>query len=114
FHHSSCNLKLDTRMNYFSTAAISLLASIMFSIMAASVAPAAESEAITQEDFIRRTQELCDAVTSGNKDPWQKYFADDATYSDEKGRTLDKAALVADITPLPEGYSGKIMVAKPK
>ena len=78
------------------------------------VAAAEPGGTITQEELVRRTQELCDAVASGNKAPCQKYFADDATYSDEKGRTLDKLSLVADITPLPEGYSGTIKVAKAK
>jgi hypothetical protein len=30
--------------------------------------------------------------------------------ADEKGRTFDKAKLIADISPLPEGYSGTIKV----
>jgi Domain of unknown function (DUF4440)/Domain of unknown function (DUF3471) len=72
------------------------------------------SKTITEAELVRRTQELYDAVASGDKGPWQKYFADDSTYSDEKGRTLDKTALVADISPLPDGYSGIIKVARPK
>jgi len=31
-------------------------------------------------------------------------------YHDEKGRSLDKAKLVADIASLPKGYSGSIKV----
>src|SRR5438067_10981377 len=77
-------------------------------------AMAASRDVITQEERVRRTQELCNAVVPGNKEPWKKYFADDAVYSDEKGRTLNKSALVADITPLPEGYSGTIKVVNPK
>jgi Domain of unknown function (DUF4440) len=68
--------------------------------------------AITQEELIRRTQELFDAIVPGNKEPWEKYFADDCIFADEKGRTLNKAKLVADITPLPKGYSGTIKIAK--
>lgn len=66
---------------------------------------------ITQDELVRRTQELYDAVVPGNQAPWKKYFADDCTFSDEKGRTMDKAKLVADITPLPAGYSGAIKIA---
>ena len=69
---------------------------------------------ISEAELVRRTQELCDAIVPGNKEPWKKYFADNAIYSDEKSRTLDKAALVADITALPEGYSGTIKVVSPK
>jgi Domain of unknown function (DUF4440)/Domain of unknown function (DUF3471) len=70
--------------------------------------------AITQDELVRRTQELFDAVAPGNKVPFQKYFADDVIFSDEKGRTMDKAALVKDIEPLPTGYSGTIKVVKPQ
>jgi hypothetical protein len=70
--------------------------------------------AITQEELVHRTQELFDAVVPGNKEPWQKYFADDCIFADEKGRNLNKTQLVADITPLPKGYSGTITVVRPK
>ena len=46
----------------------------------------------------------------GNQAPWKRYFADDCIFSDEKGRTLDKTKLIADITPLPAGYSGEIKI----
>src|SRR5207245_1564443 len=59
---------------------------------------------ITQDELVRRTQELYDAVVPGNQAPWKKYFAD------EKGRLFDKPKLIADITPLPAGYSGTIKV----
>jgi Domain of unknown function (DUF4440)/Domain of unknown function (DUF3471) len=62
----------------------------------------------TQAELVRRTQELYDSLVGGNQAPWKKYFADDCTFSDEKGRTFDKAKLVADIKPLPPGYSGAI------
>ncbi|HWY40674.1 MAG TPA: DUF4440 domain-containing protein [Chthoniobacterales bacterium] len=70
---------------------------------------AAESP-ITETELVRRTQELYDSIVSGNQEPWKKYFADDCTFSDEKGRTFDKTKLVADITPLPKGYSGTIKI----
>ncbi len=73
---------------------------------------AAEPDLITQDELVRRTQELCDAVVPGNAAPWKKYYADDCLYHDEKGRALNKTQLVADITPLPEGYSGRITVDK--
>src|SRR5947207_13773293 len=71
-----------------------------------------EPVAMTQEELVRRTQELFDAVVPGNQGPWEKYFADDCIFADEKGRTLNKAQLIADIAPLPKGYSGTIKVAK--
>src|SRR6266853_1833278 len=65
---------------------------------------------ITQVELVRRTQELYDAIVPGNQDPWKKYFANDCIFSDEKGRTMDKAKLVAAITPMPAGYSGSIKI----
>jgi hypothetical protein len=78
-------------------------------IFATTVAHAADVP-ITQDEFVRRTQELYDAIVPGNQTPWKKYFADDCIFSDEKGRTLDKTKLIADITPMPTGYSGAIKV----
>src|SRR5437870_12523659 len=65
---------------------------------------------LTQEELVRRTQELYDAVAFANQAPWKKYFADDCIFADEKGRVFDKSKLVADITPLPSGYSGTIKI----
>ena len=67
---------------------------------------------ITQEELVRRTQELFDSVAAGDQTPWKKYFAEDCMFFDEKGRNMNKAALVADVTPLPAGYSGTIKMDK--
>ena len=66
--------------------------------------------AITQEELIRRSQELYDSLVSGDQAPWKKHFADDCMFADEKGRFFDKPKLIADITPLPPGYSGTIRI----
>jgi ketosteroid isomerase-like protein len=65
---------------------------------------------VTKDEFIRRTRELVSAVAAGDQTPWKKYFADDCIFFDERGRKLDKKALVAEITPLPQGSSGTITV----
>jgi hypothetical protein len=67
---------------------------------------------ITQEELVRRTQELFDALPAGDQTPAKKYYAEDCMFFDEKGRNMDKAALVADITPLPKGFSGSIAMGK--
>jgi hypothetical protein len=41
-------------------------------------------------------------------------FAEDAMFFDEKGRSMDKTALVKDIQPMPMGYSGTIKLVRPK
>lgn len=67
-----------------------------------------------EEELMQHAQDLFDAVAVGNQEPWKKYFADDCLFFDEKGRNFTKPELVADIRPLPNGYSGKINVGKPK
>ena len=69
---------------------------------------------ITQDELVRRTQELVDAVGEGDRRPWKKYFADDCLFFDEKGNNMNKETLVADISPLPSGYSGSIKVQNAK
>lgn len=70
--------------------------------------------AITHDELVRLTQEIMDAVAPGNPEPWKKYFAEDGMYFDEKGRFMDKAALLKDVSPLPSGYSGDIKVVNAK
>jgi hypothetical protein len=81
-----------------------------FVLSFASIGLPQEPTQITQQELVRRTQEMMDALVPGNKRPWEKYFADDAIYSDEKGRVMNKKELVEDIAPLPKGYSGTIKV----
>src|SRR6476646_11542593 len=69
---------------------------------------------ITEDELVRRTQELFDSVAPGNAEPFKKYFAEDAMFFDEKGRSMDKAALVKDVQPMPKGYSGTIKLVRPK
>jgi hypothetical protein len=76
--------------------------------------PSRNHAAITQAELVRNTQELLDATAPGDPAPWVKYFADDSMYFDEKGRSMDKAALVKDVSPLPAGYSGSIKLVSPR
>ena len=91
-----------------------LILAILSGLASVPSAARAEDHLITQDELVRRTQELFDAVAPGDQAPWKKYFADDCIYHDEKGRSMDKAGLVADVTPLPKGYGGSIKVTKPQ
>ena len=86
---------------------------LLVGVMTTSCVPRKQA-AITQGELVRNTQEMFDAVAAGDQAPWQKYFADDCMYFDEKGRGMDKTALVKDVTPLPTGYSGSIKLVNPK
>src|SRR5438067_9132040 len=82
-------------------------------IFAATLAHGADTP-ITRDELVRRTQELYDAIVPANQAPWKKYFADDCIFSDEKGRTLDKAKLIADITPCRRGIRARLRSAMSK
>src|SRR5215469_7851244 len=73
-----------------------------------------QQSAISHHELVRRTQETMDAVALGNPEPWKNYFAEDGMYFDEKGHFMDKAALLKDVSPLPDGYSGAIKVQHAK
>lgn len=88
---------------------------IVFSAIGLTLLPLAGCKpkaGITQDELLLRTQELFDSVATGDQTPWKKYFAEDCMYFDEKGTNLNKAALVANVTPLPRGYSGSIKMGK--
>jgi len=74
----------------------------------------ARETSIAPAELVRQTQELYDGIVPGNQEPWKKYFADDCIFADEKDRIMNKAQLVADITPMPAGYSGSLKIEKPK
>jgi len=87
---------------------------ILILLTATTACTAARHTPITQEELVRNTQEMLGSVAPGNQAPWKKCFADDSMYFDEKGRSMDKTALVNDITPMPKGYSGSIKVVSAK
>jgi len=91
-----------------------LVALFLAATSAVALRGVADEPTITQDELVRRTQELFDAIVPGNPEPFKKYFADDAMFFDEKGRNMDKAALVKDIQPMPKGYSGTIKLVRPK
>jgi hypothetical protein len=47
-----------------------------------------DPDTITQDELVRRTQELLDAVVPGSQEPWKKYYADDCLFADEKERQM--------------------------
>ena len=70
--------------------------------------PATDVEALLK----RQTQELMDAVAPGDAEVWRRYLHDDVVYVDENGAVLDKPALIKELTPLPAGLVGRIVVDK--
>lgn len=95
---------LTLNMRYHGVARSALLAALM-AILSSGCTRTTKSEDAKQ--IMDHTQELFDAVALGNKGPWNRYIADDVMYFDERGNTMNKAALVSTIEPLPAGIAGK-------
>lgn len=60
--------------------------------------------------FQSSTQALMDGITNGDKEVWNRALDSDCAITTEDGDFLDKAKMLADIQPLPAGFSGKIKV----
>lgn len=93
---------------------VMLLLILPFSLQAqtGSQQKAVASTTEVEREIKRISQELLGAIAVGNKAVWERYLADDCIYSDENGRTLNKAQLLEDLRPLPAGYSGSITIAE--
>ena len=66
------------------------------------------------EQLKQATQELLDAIASGDKAVWEKYLAEGSIYADEERRVLTKDELIKEINPLPKGYIGTIKIGETK
>jgi hypothetical protein len=60
----------------------------------------------------RQTQQLMDAVATGDRDPWTRYLHDDLVYAAEDGTTKSKAQLLDEIRPLPKDIWGKLRLTQ--
>ena len=87
---------------------------VAFALLLAVAIPwwADAAETITHDELLRRTQELFDGVAAEDNTAWQKYFAEDCLFFDEKGRSFDKASLMKEVGPLPDGYSLSFKIEK--
>ena len=72
---------------------------------------AQERAASTESELKRITQELLDAVTAGDRTVWDRHLADSCLIGTEDGRTLVKAQMIEEISPLPAGYKGSLTIA---
>jgi len=73
------------------------------------------SAVFAQEDVAKvlkaQTQELMNAVSTGNARVWDRYLDADVLYLNEEGVRKTKADLLKEIVPLPKGISGSITVS---
>ena len=76
------------------------------------VAAACASSVHERPDAVLRatTQAMMDAVSAGDAKVWDRALAPEAVYTAEDGAVKDKAAMLAELTPLPTGITGTIAV----
>jgi hypothetical protein len=58
-----------------------------------------------------KDQALLDAIAPGNVKVWDAALAGNAVYVDENGAIMDRAAFLKQLTPLPAGTSGTLVIA---
>lgn len=58
------------------------------------------------------TQALLDAVTTGDRSVWERDVDPDVVYISEDGTVETKASLLAQITPLPAGITGSLVIGR--
>lgn len=58
-----------------------------------------------------KDQALLDAIAPGNVKVWDEALAEGAVYVDENGLIMDRAAFLKQLTPLPPGASGTLVIA---
>ena len=58
--------------------------------------------------FVRVTQQMLDAVTSGDTTVWARYLAPEWVETDEEGRYISRTDQLAAMHPLPAGQHGSL------
>lgn len=66
----------------------------------------------TEQELKNISQQLLDAIAVGGKAVWNRYLAETCLIRDENGGLSTKAELLKQLTPLPEGYVGKIEITE--
>ena len=85
------------------------LAAAMMFVAPAGAPPAARTDDVPAV-LERQTQELLDAITSGSAAVWERLLDPRVSFTTEDGEVRSKAAMVADIRPLPKTITGTIAV----
>lgn len=75
-------------------------------------ARAVETPAQLEATLRAQTQALLDGVTAGDPTVWERYVDPRASYVTEDGAIETTASLLEQITPLPKGISGQLVVGK--
>jgi ketosteroid isomerase-like protein len=87
------------------------LGTLAAAILVASLQTATPSDTVAKL-LEKQTQELFDALSSGNAAVWERYLDPACIFVDESGTVLTRKALVDDVRPFPEGISGTLRVTQ--
>jgi hypothetical protein len=79
-------------------------------VLALTVAVRLAAAPSTAEELRRATQQLVDATAAGERAVWEHWTDPALTYVSEDNEVKGREQLIADLTPLPPGYSGWITV----
>ena len=85
----------------------------MLNIVLAAALQTASPSAATVHDLttLRNIdQALLDAIAPGDRALWDRTLTPDAVYIDENGEVFDRANYLKQLTPLPAGASGHIII----
>jgi hypothetical protein len=66
--------------------------------------------ATSVQEFQTIEQSLMNAITAGDRVPWERVLDADCMLTTEEGQLLTRDALLKDLRPLPAGLSGTIVV----
>jgi Domain of unknown function (DUF4440) len=66
-----------------------------------------------ENELIKISQEISDAIPAGDKAVWEKYLMDSSFVISEEGNVNTKAYIISQTNPLPKGFSGNIKVTRP-
>jgi hypothetical protein len=58
-------------------------------------------------------REMMDAVAGGGREVWERRLAPQVSCVDPDGTLKDRAAVLAELRPLPDGVSGRIDLSEP-
>ncbi len=86
-------------------------ASLVFVLLVLGAASTAQVKNDASTSWFQATeQKLMDAITTGDKAPWDEAMDSSCIFTDEEGRVQTKQEFLSDLRPLPSGLAGGIAV----
>ena len=84
---------------------------ILYALLAGGIAGPSTASPDLVKEFRERDQALLDAVAPGNVKVWDAVLASNAVYVDENGEVMSRDDFLKQLTPLPPGASGTLVIS---